>query len=286
MSTWVVGDLQGCLQPLQCLLERVGFNADRDMLWSLGDIFNRGPSCLETLRWFHARRDNIRMVLGNHDLHLIAAAAGHKTLSRSDTLAPILQAADRDILLDWLRQRPLLWQEHGATMVHAGVPPQWSVDEAAGRAREVETVLCSDHYEDFLAAMYGNTPDCWDESLSGNDRLRVITNYLTRMRYCTADGRLDLVSKGPLDDPGGPAAEDPGLLAWFQHAGLAAAGDTIFFGHWASLGGETGVANAIALDTGCVWDGHMTLYCVETGQREICRCLGGKALMGSGPDGT
>ena len=120
------------------------------MLWSVGDLVNRGPSCLDTLRWMHARRDNLRVVLGNHDLHLLAAAAGHKTLSRSDTLAPILAAPDRDTLLDWLRQRPLLWQEHGVTMVHAGIPPQWSVDEAAARAREVEAVLRGDDYEDFL----------------------------------------------------------------------------------------------------------------------------------------
>ncbi|TCO73737.1 symmetrical bis(5'-nucleosyl)-tetraphosphatase [Chromatocurvus halotolerans] len=277
MSTWAVGDLQGCLQPLQCLLERVNFNTDRDMLWSVGDIVNRGPSCLDTLRWFHERRDNIRMVLGNHDLHLLAAAAGHKTLSRSDTLAPILAAPDRDTLLDWLRQRPLLWQEHGVTMVHAGIPPQWSVAESAARAREVEAVLRGDCYEDFFAAMYGNSPDIWNDALTGNDRLRVITNYFTRMRYCTAEGRLDLVSKGPLHDPGEPAASDPGLRAWFQHPQRRAAKDRIVFGHWASIQGQTGDPNAIALDTGCVWGGHMTLYCLETGERESCRCRDGVA---------
>ena len=275
MSTWVVGDLQGCLQPLQCLLERVGFNSDRDMLWSVGDLVNRGPSCLDTLRWLHERRDNLRVVLGNHDLHLLAAAAGHKTLSRSDTLAPILEAPDRDRLLDWLRQRPLLWQEHDVTLVHAGIPPQWSVEEAAARAREVEAVLRGDDYEDFFAAMYGNSPDCWDDSLTGNDRLRVITNYFTRMRYCSAEGRLDLVSKGPLQAPEGPAATDPALKAWFLHANRRAADERIVFGHWAALEGHTGVDTAIALDTGCVWGGHMTLYCLETGQREICACRDG-----------
>lgn len=275
MSTWAVGDLQGCLQPLQCLLERVKFNSDRDVLWSVGDIINRGPQCLDTLRWFYERRDNIRMVLGNHDLHLLAAAAGHKTLSRSDTLAPILDAPDRDTLLDWLRQQPLLWQEHGVTMTHAGVPPPWSVTEAAARAQEVEAVLRGDHAEDFFAAMYGNSPAIWDDALTGNDRLRVITNYFTRMRYCTAEGRLDLVSKGPPDKPGGEAAEDPRLLPWFAHPGRVAAGDTLVFGHWAALEGRTGLDNVIALDTGCVWDGSMTLYCVETGERVSCRCRDG-----------
>ena len=272
MSTWVVGDLQGCLQPLQCLLERVEFNSDRDMLWSVGDLVNRGPSCLDTLRWLHERRDNLRVVLGNHDLHLLAAAAGHKSLSRSDTLAPILEAPDRDRLLDWLRQRPLLWQEHDVTLVHAGIPPQWSVSEAAARAREVEAVLREDDYEDFFAAMYGNSPDCWDDSLTGNDRLRVITNYFTRMRYCSAEGRLDLVSKGPLQAPEGPTASDPALKAWFLHANRRAANERIVFGHWAALEGHTGVDTAIALDTGCVWGGHMTLYCLETEQRETCAC--------------
>jgi bis(5'-nucleosyl)-tetraphosphatase (symmetrical) len=278
MSTWVVGDVQGCLAPLQHLLKKVDFNDDRDMLWSVGDIVNRGPSCLDSLRWFHDRRDNLRLVLGNHDLHLLAAAAGHRALSSSDTLGPILAAPDRDPLLDWLRARPLLYQEHGVTLVHAGVPPQWSVETAAARAREVEAVLQGDDYATFFAAMYGNTPDIWSDALEGTDRLRVITNYFTRMRYCTAEGRLDLISKGPLSAPEGPAAEDRSLRAWFQHEDRVAAGDIIVFGHWAALLGRTGAANAIALDTGCVWGGHMTLYCLETGDRVSCRCRDGAPL--------
>jgi bis(5'-nucleosyl)-tetraphosphatase (symmetrical) len=141
VATWAVGDVQGCLQPLRELLKRVHFNDDRDLLWSVGDIVNRGPSCLETLRFFHDRRDNVQMVLGNHDLHLLAAASGARSLSRSDTLGPILGARDSDRLLEWLRGRPLLHREYGATLVHAGIPPQWTSAEAAARAAEVETAL-------------------------------------------------------------------------------------------------------------------------------------------------
>lgn len=274
MATWAVGDVQGCKKPLKQLLKRVGFSWKRDRLWCTGDLVNRGPSCLKTLRWFYKHRDSIQIVLGNHDLHLLAVAAGAKTLNRKDTLGPILEAHDSAVLLNWLRVQPLMHQEFGFTLVHAGVPPQWSVSEARERAAEVEAVLRSGDACEFFNAMYGNEPEKWSDDLEGMARLRVITNYLTRMRYCYADGRLDLISKGPLSDPGGPAAKDGKLDAWFNHKKREAKDDRIIFGHWASLQGLTSTPTAIALDTGCVWGNALTLYCLETGERveEPCSC--------------
>jgi bis(5'-nucleosyl)-tetraphosphatase (symmetrical) len=210
MATWVVGDVQGCKKPLKRLLKRLSFDWERDLLWSTGDIVNRGPKCLKTLRYFYKHRDRIRLVLGNHDLHLLALRAGVREMGSSDTLGEILAAPDRDLLLDWLQQQPLMYWEDGFTLVHAGIPPQWTLAEAAQYAREVETVLRGEDAGAFFAAMYGNEPSIWSDDLSGATRLRVITNYFTRMRYCYPDGRLDLVSKGPLSDPGGPGGVTSG----------------------------------------------------------------------------
>lgn len=275
MSTWVVGDVQGCKKPLKRLLKRVGFSWKRDQLWSTGDIVNRGPDCLKTLRFFYKHRDNIRMVLGNHDLHLMAIASGVRAPGKSDTFAEILAAPDRDALISWLHEQPLMRRERGHVLVHAGIPPQWSVAEATERAREVEEVLRNGDSQAFFRDMYGNEPDKWSAALTGTRRLRVITNYFTRMRYCYPDGRLDLVSKGPLSNPGGPAAGTPGLDAWFRHPrSVRSDDDVILFGHWASLQGQTDSEAVVALDTGCVWGNSMTLYCLETGERvqESCSC--------------
>jgi len=198
MATYAVGDLQGCLKPLQSLLQEVKFNRATDTLWLTGDLINRGPQSLDTLRFIYRMRDNVICVQGNHDLHLLAVANGHKTPSRSDTLDEILQAPDRDELLLWLRQRPLLHRDHelGFTMTHAGIPPQWDLDRAEELAEEVNQVLRGDQLQYFLANMYGNTPDHWRDDLSGAERWRVITNYFTRMRFCTPDGKLDFTHKG------------------------------------------------------------------------------------------
>lgn len=274
MSTWVVGDVQGCKKPLKRLMKRVGFSWDRDQLWSTGDIINRGPECLKTLRFFYRNRDNIRMVLGNHDLHLMAIVAGVRAPGKSDTFKEILAAPDLNELIAWLHQQPLLHREKHFAMVHAGVPPQWSIDDAGSKAQEVEAALRGNGAKAFFENMYGNTPGIWSEDLQGMERLRVITNYLTRMRYCYADGTLDLVSKGPLGNPGGPAAKTRDLDAWFRHPNKRRKSDVLLFGHWASLQGVTGCSNVIALDTGCVWGNTMSLYCLETGQRveESCAC--------------
>ena len=275
MSTYVVGDIQGCLQPLKCLLKKVAFKPDRDFLWSVGDIVNRGPRCLKTLRFLHAMRDNLVLVLGNHDLHLLAVAAGVRQPNRSDTLDKILKAPDRETLLTWLLHRPLIHHEHGFTLVHAGIPPQWSVEQAIALAGEVETVLRSPNCIEFFRHMYGNEPLLWSDDLTGMIRLRVITNYLPRMRYCTSQGVLDMDSKGPSPDVGKEK-----MSAWFSHPGRKAANDRIIFGHWASIEGQTDTRNAIGLDTGCVWGGALSMYELETGRWISCQCKNGKCRNG------
>ncbi len=270
MSTYVVGDIQGCLQPLKCLLRRVDFRPDRDMLWSAGDIVNRGPRCLKTLRFLYAMRDNLHMVLGNHDLHLLAVAAGARRASPSDTFDKILKAPDREVLLNWLLYRPLIHHQYDATLVHAGIPPQWSIAEAMGYAREVEDILRSPQCTEFFREMYGNEPLLWSEDLTGMTRLRVITNYLTRMRYCTDTGALDLDSKGPKPDAGKKVS------AWFSHPQRKTLDDHILFGHWASLKGKTDSPLVVGVDTGCVWDGKLSFYELETGNWTACDCRDGR----------
>ncbi|MEM9256662.1 MAG: symmetrical bis(5'-nucleosyl)-tetraphosphatase [Pseudomonadota bacterium] len=276
MATYVVGDVQGCLQPLKCLLRAVKFDPGKDVLWSVGDIVNRGPKNLKTLRFLYKMRDRFVMVLGNHDLHLLAVAAGVRKAHRTDTLEKILKAPDRDELLNWLVHRPLLHREHGYTLVHAGIPPQWSLDEAEARAREVEAVLRSPACAAFLRDMYGNEPSQWSDDLTGHERLRVITNYLTRLRYCTKQGAMDLQSKGTQPTPGAAGVGDKRVAAWFSHPRRKTADDPILFGHWASIEGQTDTPNAIGLDTGCVWGGAMSLYELETGSWTRCRCKDGK----------
>lgn len=271
MSTYVVGDIQGCLQPLKCLLRKVRFDPAKDVLWSAGDVVNRGPKSLKTLRFLYNMRDSLVMVLGNHDLHLLGVAAGVRPPHRGDTFDKLLAAPDRDVLLHWLVQQPLIHHEHGYTLVHAGIPPQWSVAEAMSYAHEVEAVLRSPDCLAFFQAMYGNEPAVWSDDLTGMTRLRVITNYLTRMRFCTKKGVLDLTSKGATPDQ--PMKK---VSAWFSHPGRKAANDKILFGHWAAIEGVTDSPNAIALDTGCVWGRQLSLYQLETGQWTQCECRDGK----------
>jgi len=275
MGTYVVGDIQGCLQPLKCLLENVHFNADSDVLWSVGDIVNRGPESLASLRFLYHMRDNLIMVLGNHDLHLLAIAAGVRRPSRSDTFDEILNAPDRQELLDWLVQQPLIHHDYNHTLVHAGIPPQWTLTQAIGYAGEVEAALRSNRCTEFLGAMYGNEPAVWSEDLSGMTRLRVITNYLTRMRYCSSAGRLDLQNKGSTPASDAVKADNQHMDAWFNHRDRRTAKNRILFGHWASIAGQTNNPNAIGLDTGCLWNGAMSLYHLESGQITRCECHDG-----------
>ena len=273
MARYAVGDLQGCLRPLQCLLEEVAFDPQHDQLWLVGDLVNRGPDSLGTLRLVHSFGNSVRAVLGNHDLHLLAVAYGATHQRRGDTFDDILAAPDRDTLLDWLLHLPLLYSDDSGhyTLCHAGIPPIWSVAEAHTHARAVEAALRADPNR-FFAHMYGNQPDGWSDDLQGWARLRVITNYFTRMRFCSADGRLDLDNK--TDTP-----NKPGYLPWFGHQNRLSAGDAIIFGHWASLEGDISrvsdtVApdNLFALDTGCVWGGAMTMMNLETQALHKCAC--------------
>ena len=269
MAVYAVGDLQGCLQPLKCLLERVRFNPAVDRLWLVGDLVNRGPESLETLRYLYAMRDSLVCVLGNHDLHLLAAWHNVERLKKSDTLREILDAPDADELLDWLRRQKLLHydEQRGVALVHAGIPPQWTLGKALELAAEVEQVLRDDtRLKLYLDGMYGNEPNKWSKDLSGVDRLRVITNYFTRMRFCTAAGKLDLKSKEGLD------TAPKGYKPWFAHKDRRSRHVQIIFGHWAALEGQADAPGVVALDTGCVWGGAMTLYNVDSGEMHRCDC--------------
>lgn len=254
MAVYAIGDLQGCLDPLKRLLDRIGFDPGRDRLWFTGDLVNRGPQSLQALRFVRALGEHAVAVLGNHDLHLLATAfADSRPRKRRDTLEDILQAPDRDELLEWLRRRPLLHHEAelAFTLVHAGLPPQWDLPAASAAAAELEAVLGGDEYIDFLKVMYGNQPDLWSPELTGVDRLRFIVNAFTRMRYVRADGSLDLHNKGPVERAA------PGLMPWFRFPGRRSAGLRIVFGHWSLLGGAS-QDGAFSVDTGCVYGGMLT----------------------------
>lgn len=263
MATYAVGDLQGCLEPLKKLLTKVNFNVATDKLWLTGDLINRGPQSLEALRFIYAMRDNVITVLGNHDLHLLAVAHDQRKVGRGDTLDEILAAPDCQLLLEWLRRQPLLHHDKvlGYTMVHAGIPPMWDLAQAQQRAAEVESVLRSKNYQNYLATMYGNEPSVWHSDLQGSERWRLITNYFTRMRVCDNKGKLELKYKGGLK--GCPANFEP----WFMHPERKTADEKILFGHWAALEGETPVSNVFALDTGCVWGGKLTMMRLEDQKR-------------------
>jgi bis(5'-nucleosyl)-tetraphosphatase (symmetrical) len=261
MATYVAGDIQGCLKPLEELLIDVSFDESRDRLWLTGDLVNRGPDNLGVLRLIKSLGDCATVVLGNHDLHLLAVANGHRKLSRKDTLQDILQAPDREVLLKWLRQQPLMHIEDPWVLSHAGIPHIWSVEEAFGLAAEVHEALTGWRHPEFLIAMYGDTPSTWSPSLKGMERLRVITNYLTRMRFVSVTGELDLQTKEGSDQ--GP----PGVRPWFVYPRKAADQNRQFlFGHWAALDGKTGRDGFYALDTGCIWGGSLTMMCLESGQ--------------------
>lgn len=269
MTTYAVGDLQGCLDPLKCLLDRVAFDPARDRLWLVGDLVNRGPKSLETLRFLFAMRDSVTCVLGNHDLHLLAVAHNVERLKKSDTLREIIEAPDAGDLLDWLRRQKLVHYDEARdiAMVHAGIPPMWTLAKALKRAAEVEEALLDDaRLPLFLEGMYGNDPACWDSDLHGITRLRVITNYFTRMRFCKADGTLDLKSKEGAD------TAPPGYRPWFAHPSRKTRGQKIIFGHWAALEGKCNEPGLHALDTGCVWGGTMTLLNIDNRQRISCDC--------------
>ncbi|QSA96718.1 symmetrical bis(5'-nucleosyl)-tetraphosphatase [Methylococcus sp. EFPC2] len=260
MATYAIGDIQGCLAELHDLLALIRFDPAQDRLWFTGDLVNRGPDSLETLRFIKGLGGAAAAVLGNHDLHLLAVASGASRVKRKDTFAAVLSAPDRDELLDWLRRLPLLYGDGAFYLIHAGLPPQWSLEDAIRYAGEVENLLSGEAYAEFFPHMYGDLPDCWSDDLRGWDRIRLITNCFTRMRFCTADGRLDLKEKVPLGQ------QSPGLLPWFRVPGRRSQGTNIVFGHWSALGfhAENG---CWGLDTGCLWGGELTALRLDTLER-------------------
>jgi bis(5'-nucleosyl)-tetraphosphatase (symmetrical) len=261
VAVYAIGDVQGCYDALQTLLARLDFNPADDQLWFCGDLVNRGPGSLETLRFVRGLGDRAVCVLGNHDLHLLAVASGARDARphKGDTLDDILHAPDRDELLHWLRARPLAHRDGTLDwmMVHAGLPPQWTARQALTMAAEVSVVLRSDEHAAWFERMYGNTPDRWTPDLDRDGRLRFTVNCLTRMRYCDKRGRLDFRAKGP------PGSQPAGLKPWFAVPERRSMTQRILFGHWSALGRYDG-HNVLALDTGCVWGGCLTAARLDT----------------------
>lgn len=259
MSTYAIGDVQGCFTELMNLLELIQFNPNQDCLWFTGDLVNRGPDSLGVLRYVSQLGDHHISVLGNHDLHLLAIAYGEQTPHALDTLDELLAAPDCDSLITWLRHRPLMHHDPSLNFImsHAGFAPAWSLAHAQTYAQEVESVLQSAHPEQVLGHLYGNQPDLWQNRLQGAERLRCIINYFTRMRYCHRDGRLDFSYKGALSN------KPPALIPWFEVSPRAMIDINIIFGHWAALAGQTHQAHIYALDTGCVWGKTLTAMRLE-----------------------
>jgi bis(5'-nucleosyl)-tetraphosphatase (symmetrical) len=273
MAIYVVGDIQGCYEPLCRLLEKVKFDPATDQLWSAGDMINRGPHSLNTLRFLRSLGPAFAAVLGNHDLHFLATACGAYTEGNTRYLRELLDAPDCSELFEWVRTHPLARRatvntEHGVRkilLVHAGISPGWKFRKTIARSAEVETVLRGPAYRDYLAGMYGNKPDTWDKQLAGIDRLRVITNVLTRIRFCTPSGELNLTVKT------GAETAPAGFRPWYEYQQLKP-GRMILFGHWATLHGHTGRPDIQALDTGCVWGRCLTALNVETNERFSIDC--------------
>jgi bis(5'-nucleosyl)-tetraphosphatase (symmetrical) len=259
---YLIGDVQGCCDALDRLLVKIDFSPSRDRVYVLGDLVNRGPQSLETLRRLRGFGTSATCLLGNHDLNLLAVAQGVRKPHRGDTLTEILEAPDRTEWLDWLRGRRMAVFEHGWLMLHAGVVPQWDRAQTLALAAEVEALLQGDGLADFLPQMYGDQPARWDDALVGAARWRFIINVLTRVRFVAADGTLDLVTKD------GVGAAPAGFKPWFEASGRRTADTPIAFGHWATLG-LINRADLIALDTGCVWGRQLSAMRIDDGRREL-----------------
>ncbi len=263
MAVYAIGDVQGCFDELQQLLQLIKFDPANDCVWFCGDLVNRGPKSLETLRFVKGLGKAAVSVLGNHDLHLLAKAEGFGKQLDKDTLDAILNAPDRDELMVWLRHLPVLHHDAalGYTMVHAGLAPQWDLAQAEACARELEAALRGPDYLDFIRVMYGNKPSRWDEGLDGIDRLRFTTNVFTRLRFCYPDGTLDLKAKGA------PGTQKKGVLPWYQVPGRKSEGERIIIGHWSTH--QVGVWNNImALDGGCLWGGQLVAVRLDLAEPE------------------
>jgi bis(5'-nucleosyl)-tetraphosphatase (symmetrical) len=261
MATYAIGDIQGCYHAFKALLAALEFDSARDKLWLVGDIINRGSGSLEVLRWCYQHQDAIKIVLGNHDLHALAVKNGIKQAHKYDTLQTSIDAAESDVLFAWLRHQPLLHRQkiggHDYAMVHAGLFPQWTLDDAFALAQEIEAALQANEYNTFLTHMYGNQPKHWHDDLTGYDRLRVITNAMTRMRVCSLAGEMEFEFKGELQNI------PQGYVPWFDMPERNSQTTEIICGHWSALGLRQR-NNVHALDTGCLWGGQLTAMCLET----------------------
>lgn len=273
MATYAIGDIQGCFDSFRRLLERCRFDPASDRLWLVGDLVNRGPGSLETLRYVRDLGPAAITVLGNHDLYLLMVAeGGAKYRGKDDTLQPILDAPDRDELLDWLRRQPLCHTENGYCLVHAGLLPQWTAARARELAREVEAALTAgpERYREFILNLWGSEPAAWSDCLAGWARLRVIVNAMTRMRFCTPEGVMEFHTKGEV------AKAPPGYLPWFEAPGRRSADAVLVTGHWSALGLKL-LPNLLALDSGCLWGGHLTAVRLEDRQVFQVDCSAGEA---------
>jgi bis(5'-nucleosyl)-tetraphosphatase (symmetrical) len=268
MATYAIGDVQGCYDELRALLDRLAFDRARDRLWFVGDLVNRGPKSLEVLRFVRELGERAIVVLGNHDLHLVCIYEGLEQPRASDTLDAVLAAPDARALVDWLRGRPLIHVGPAHAMVHAGLLPQWTMRKAQRLAAEVETALRASDYRAFLQNMYGGTPNRWDDALVGWDRLRVVVNAMTRLRFCTRDGKMDLRAKG--------LAPPRGMRPWYE-ARPARREPSIVFGHWSALGLKL-TRRLAALDSGCVWGGALSALKLEDRRLVQVGCRGYQLL--------
>ncbi len=270
MATYAIGDVQGCYDELEALLVRLKFDPARDRLWFVGDLVNRGPKSLEVLRFVRALGAAATVVLGNHDLHLVCLFEGFAKRRADDTLDALLDAPDAAELVAWLRVQPLMHAEGGYAMVHAGLLPQWTVARSLTLASEVEAALRGPGYRDFLAHLYGSQPARWDDALAGWDRLRVIVNAMTRMRFCSTAGEMELRASG--------AESPPGYRPWFEYR-PGGERTTLVCGHWSALGLRLGERLA-ALDAGCVWGGSLVALRLEDRSLTQLPCRGYQAIGG------
>ncbi|MCW8830777.1 MAG: symmetrical bis(5'-nucleosyl)-tetraphosphatase [Gammaproteobacteria bacterium] len=261
MATYAIGDIQGCYDELRQLLDKINFKSDCDNLWFTGDLVNRGPKSLETLRFVKSLADNAITVLGNHDLHLLAIAFTTNKSSKKDTLDEILNAVDREELLNWLAHRPLIHVDNDISMVHAAIHPDWSIQKAESLAEEVEAILQGEQHINYYKNMYGDEPACWSDELRGYERLRYITNVFTRLRFCDQNHGLALRHKCK------PGAQPDNLLPWFNVDNRTTENDSIIFGHWSTLvlAKDIEYKNVYPLDTGCLWGGYLTAMRIDDG---------------------
>ncbi len=261
MATYAIGDVQGCYDELRALLTQIKFNSDRDQLWFCGDLVNRGPKSLKTLRFIKSLGANAVTVLGNHDLHLLATAYDHQKPGKKDTFDSLLRADDAAELFNWLRQQPLIFHDKkkNISLIHAGLHPQWSIKKAKKLSQEVEAILQSNNHINFYKHMYGDKPHNWVDSLSGWPRYRFITNILTRLRYCDAQGKPALSAKGA------PGSQSRDLWPWYEVPNRLSQNDCIIFGHWSTLphAGITSINNTYAIDSGCLWGGALTALKID-----------------------